>query len=286
MLYRTYQPKEQVMKPDKNGMVTDHYTGEKIRYSEAEKGHLMYYEHRYMKEAAERMNMSQKQFNRMNKCSEVLVAQKKENNRGRGFECQDDSVGFNTSLNHIAQYLKYGKSKQEQAAIDKQVQQARISYYKEHQRNSDRSRSKKPVSTQRESLLTPENKLNYEKLDAYLAKDKARAAKLANRKAKGSMKKKSSSKTSKTKSSASVRYSVSRSKANGHTGKGGRSGKGGGFGKGGVHTGGKGIGSGQAGAHGGTGGARGGIGGARGSVGSGGAHTGGGHTGGGGKGGH
>ena len=111
------------MKPDKNGMVTDHYTGEKIRYSEAEKGHLMYYEHRYMKEAAERMNMSQKQFNRMNKCSEVLVAQKKENNRGRGFECQDDSVGFNTSLNHIAQYLKYGKSKQEQAAIDKQESQ-------------------------------------------------------------------------------------------------------------------------------------------------------------------
>ena len=43
MLYRTYVPKEQVMTPDKNGMVTDHYTGEKIRYSEAEKGHLMYY---------------------------------------------------------------------------------------------------------------------------------------------------------------------------------------------------------------------------------------------------
>ncbi len=44
MLYRTYVPKEQVMKPDKDGMVRDHYTGEKIRYSEAEKGHLMYYE--------------------------------------------------------------------------------------------------------------------------------------------------------------------------------------------------------------------------------------------------
>ena len=42
MLYRTYVPKEQVMKPDKDGMVRDHYTGEKIRYSEAEKGHLMY----------------------------------------------------------------------------------------------------------------------------------------------------------------------------------------------------------------------------------------------------
>ena len=101
-------------------------------------------EHRYMKEAAEKMNMSQKHFNRMNKCSDVLVAQKKENNRGRGFECQDDSVGFNTSLNHIAQFLKYGKSKQEQEAIDKQVQKARIAYYKEHRarESADRSNSK------------------------------------------------------------------------------------------------------------------------------------------------
>ena len=280
------------MKPDKDGMVTDHYTGEKIKYSEAEKGHLMYYEHRYMKEAAEKMNMSQKQFNRMNRCSEVLVAQKKENNRGRGFECQDDSVGFNTSLNHIAQFLKYGKSKQEQEAIDKQVQKARIAYYKEHRarESADRSNSKNPVSTYRESLLTPENKLNYKKMDEYIARDKAKAAKLANRTAKGSLKKSSSM----TKNGSSVRYSVSRT--NGRTigkGKANTGGKGIGSGGKSIGSGGKGIGSGGKGIGSGHAGAHGGIGGARGSVGSGGAHTGGGkggggggHTGGGGKGGH
>ena len=215
-----------------------------------------------MREAAERMGMTQKQFNRLNKCSDILVAQKQKNNRGKGYECRDDSIGFNTCLEHISRYLKYGRSRQEQQAIDKQVQKARIAYYKEHRSNesAERSYSKKTVSTNMESLLTSQDRLNYKKMDEYIAKDKARAEKLANRKAKGSLKKSSS----RTKSVSSVRYSVSRT--NGRTGGKGKANTGG---KG-IGSGGKGIGSGHVGAHGGIGGA----------------HTGGGHTGGGGKGGH
>ena len=185
---RTNVPKDQVMQPDKKGMVTDHYTGQKVRYSDAEKGHLLYYEHRYLSQAAAGMKMSTKDFHRMNKCSNILVPQERTNNRSGKYECKDDSIGFNTSLNLISNYLKYGKSQEEQKTIDKQVQKARLDYLREQRDKGrfdrDKNDSKKiNTRTERtESLLTPENKLNYTKLDSYIARDKAREAKKAGNK--------------------------------------------------------------------------------------------------------
>ena len=176
---RVYTSKEQVMQADKNGMVRDHYTGKQIRYADAEKGHMLYYEHRYLDKAADKMNMSKKDFRRMNKASNILIAQDRKNNRGHEFECHDDTIGFNNSLHHIGKYLKYGKSKSQQAAIDKQIQQARLDYLREMRDNGkfnhDRNSSRK-INTKRESLLTAEDRINYKMLDSFIAKDKARAA--------------------------------------------------------------------------------------------------------------
>ena len=168
------------MQPDENGMVRDFYTGKQIRYADAEKGHMLYYEHRYLDKAAEKMNMSPKDFRRMNKCSDILVPQDRTNNRGHDFESHENTVGFNTCLSLISRFLKYSKPAKEQEAIDKQVQKARLDYLREMRDRGrfdrDKNESKK-INTRTESLLTAENRLNYNKMDAYIARDKAREAK-------------------------------------------------------------------------------------------------------------
>ena len=176
-LHRTYQSKEQALgKPDKDGNYTDPYTGKKIPANDAEKGHMMYHEHRYMKEAAERMGMNQKEFDDMNRSSDLLIPQSKEDNRGHDFECKDKNIGFNMSLEHIGKYLKEGRSEEEKREIEKQMQQVRLEHLKEMRqqgkfdRNIDKHDRENSKNIRTESLLTKQDRLNRERMKERHAK--------------------------------------------------------------------------------------------------------------------
>ena len=181
---RVYIRKQDALgKPDKDGFYTDHYTGKKVHESEVQRGHTMYLEHRYLKDAAEHMNMTQSEFGKMNRSSNLLVPQSKESNSSHYFECNDKMVGYNTSLHHIGEYMKYGKSEEEKAKIDKQLINARKEKLKEMKNANQFSSKYDPnktniKSTARESLLLSSDRLNYEKLDKQIAKDKAKSERL------------------------------------------------------------------------------------------------------------
>lgn len=183
---RVYIKKEKAIgKPDEKGYYTDHYTGEKVHYTQVQKGHLMYYEHKHLKDAAEHMNMSQRDFNKMNRNSDFLVPQGHKSNACHSFECSDKMVGYNTALNHIGKYLKYGKSEEEKKAIDKQLINARKEKLKEMKQNNEFCHKYDPNKTNiksdlRESILIKTDRLNYEKMKSQLAKDRASKAHQSN----------------------------------------------------------------------------------------------------------
>lgn len=129
---------------DENGLYTDAYSKGKVSKENVQLGHRMYMEHRWMSEAADRMQMKQREFNKMVRAEakNIFVAQGKKSNLSHRFECKERTIGVNNCIKMISDYLKQNKSVEEKQAIDKRALEARKSFLMDYM-NGKQSKSVK-----------------------------------------------------------------------------------------------------------------------------------------------
>ena len=117
---------------DAGGFYLDPYTRDRFTKDQAQLGHKKYCENRYFSEAGDRLCMLQRDYNKMIKNLDIFVAQSKKSNLSHQNECHEYTIGMNNAFKMIGDYLKQGKSVEEQRVIDREITQAKKEAFQEY----------------------------------------------------------------------------------------------------------------------------------------------------------